>query len=322
MIRSTKRNQTEKIMSEITPEKGTRLGSMLLDHLIMTMIAGIFFIPEIIVSLSNVLTHEQPETQMFGGMSSLFMIGFALYFCKDCINGRSISKRILKLQLVDNTTGQVASPLKCLLRNVFCIFWPLEVIVAFINPSRRIGDLVAGTKLVVFDPAMEQPKINLVKVALALVLAYGILMLFMIPFFSMQPDFLKKETNFVESSYNARLSKSSEKMINDSLGQILKADIKVYDKIETENLKYVSAIFVLYRDELTSDRDFDNLKTETTRILLTQLPEKTFVGEMKYVYKTPTTMTTKIIYLDWRKTNEEKGVLKHTIMNKWRLLQL
>ena len=307
-------------MTEKEPEKWTRLSSMFLDHMIMTMIAGIFFIPEIIISLSNVLTHEQPGTQMFGGMSYLFMIGFALYFCKDCINGQSIAKRILKLQLVDNTTGKVASPLKCLLRNVFCILWPLEVIVAFNNPGRRIGDLVAGTKLVMFDPTLEQPKINTGKVALAFVLAYGILIMFMIPFFSMQPDFLKKDTKFVESSYNVLLSKKSDKLFNDSLGQILTADIKIYDKIEKENLKYVSAIFVLNRDELTSESDFDNLKTETTRILLTQFPEKTFVGELKYVYKTTTSMTTKIIYLDWRIKNESKSNRKNTFMDQLRLL--
>jgi len=60
--------------------------------MIMTMIAGIFFIPAIIISLSNVLTHEQPDTETFGGMIYLFLIGFALYFCKDCINGRSSEK--------------------------------------------------------------------------------------------------------------------------------------------------------------------------------------------------------------------------------------
>jgi len=307
-------------MADKTPEKWTRLSSMLLDHMIMTMMAGIFFIPEIIISLLNVLTHEQPDTEMFGGMSFLFMIGFALYFCKDCINGQSIAKRILKLQLIDNTTGQVASPLKCLLRNVFCILWPLEVIVAFIHPDRRIGDLVAGTKLEVFDPALEQPKINSGKVAFSFVLAYGILMTFMIPFFFMQPDFLKKDTKFVESSYNVRLSKTAEKLFNDSLGQILTAHIKVYDKIETENLKYVSAIFVLNRDELKLKSDFDKLNAETTRILLTLFPEKTFVGELRFIYKTSTTINTNIIYLDWRKTNETTGNQKNNFMNRLRLL--
>jgi len=294
-------------MTEKKLETGTRLGSMLLDHFIMTMIAGIFFIPEIISMTSNMLVHEQPKSDVFGGTSYIFMIGFAIYFCKDCINGRSIAKRILKLQLVDNSTGLVASPLKCLVRNLFCVLWPLEVIAALINPNRRIGDRVAGTKLVYFDSSLEQPKVNFGKVAIALLLAYGFMILLMIPLSSMQPKFVENKTQFIENSYNVKVSKSTEKLFNDSLGQILKPDIKVYDKIETENLKYVSVIFVLKKDYLEFDSDFEKLKAETTRLLLTQFPEKTFVGEIKYVYQTSTSMTSKTIYLDWRKTHDKKG---------------
>ena len=309
-------------MIENEPESGTRLASMLLDHLIMTMIAGIFIIPELIINFSTVLTHKQPTTDIFGGMIYVFLIGFAVYLCKDCINGRSFAKRILKLQVVDDSTGQVASPLKCVLRNLSCILWPLEVIIAFNNPGRRIGDRIAGTRLVVFDPALEQPKINIGKVSLAFVLAYGIILILMVPILSNGPVFSGRETKFVQSSYNVQLSKSSEKIINDSLGQFLKADIKVYNKIDTENLKYVSAIFVLNRDILKIKSDFDKLNAETTRILLTQFPEKTFVGELRYIYKTNTTMNTNIIYLDWRKTNERKYKRKNTIMDQLRLLGL
>jgi len=307
-------------MTDTVHEKGTRLCSMLLDHFIMTMIAGIFFIPEIIRSISTISTHEQPEQDIFGGMSYVFLIGFAIYFCKDCIKGRSIAKRILKLQLIDKATGQVASPLKCILRNLFCILWPIEVLVAFINPGQRIGDMVAGTKLVLFDPTIEQPKLKLGKVVPAFVLVYGILILLMIPFKSMQPKFLDKETKFVESTYNVKVSKSVGKIFNDSLGRILTADIKVYDKIETDNLKYISAIFVLKKDYLESDTDFDKLKTETTRILLSQFPEKTFVGELKYVYKTSNSITSKTTFLDWRKKIETKDNRKNTFINSLRML--
>ena len=294
-------------MTDKKLETGTRFGSMLLDHFIMTMIAGIFFIPEIISMTSNMMVHEQPKSDVFGGTSYIFMIGFAIYFCKDCINGRSIAKRILKLQIVDNSTGEVASPMRCLLRNIFCVLWPLEVIVALTNPNRRIGDRVAGTKLVSYDSTLEQPKINLWKVAIALLLAYGFMIVLMIPLSSMQPKFVENKTKFVENSYNVKVSKSTEKLFNDSLGQFLKPDIKVYDKIETENLKYVSVIFVLKKDYLEFDSDFEKLKAETTRLLLTQFPEKTFVGELKYVYQTSTSMTSKTIYLDWRKINDKKG---------------
>lgn len=294
-------------MTDKKLETGTRLGSMLLDHFIMTMIAGIFFIPEIISMTSNMLVHEQPKPDVFGETSYIFMIGFAIYFCKDCINGRSIAKRILKLQIVDNSTGEVASPLKCLVRNLFFVLWPLEVIVALTNPSQRIGDRVAGTRLVSYDSTLEQPKTNFGKVAIALLLAYGLMIVLMISFNFIQPKFVLNKTKFIENSYNVKVSKSTEKLFNDNLGQILKPDIRVYDKIETENLKYVSVIFLLKKDYLKFDSDFEQLKTETTRLLLTQFPEKTFVGELKYVYQTSTSMTSKIIYLDWRKTNDKKG---------------
>jgi uncharacterized RDD family membrane protein YckC len=292
-------------MTDQKIKTGTRLGSMLIDHFFMTMIAGVFFIPEIISMASNVLVHEQPKSEIFGGTTHILIIGIAIYFCKDCINGQSIAKRILKLQLIDNSTGGVASPLKCLLRNLFIVLWPFEVIAALINPNRRIGDWVAGTKLVYYDSTLEKPKVNFGKVAIALLLAYGFMIL-ITPLFS-GPNFKENETKFIESSYNVKVSKSIEKLFNDSLGQILKPDIKIYDKIETENLKYVSVIFVLKNDYLEFDNDFEKLKAETTRLLLTKFPEKTFVGELKYVYQTSTSMTSKTIYLDWRKTNDKKG---------------
>ena len=103
-------------------------------------------------------------------MVLIFYYQLALYFffCKDCINGRSIAKRVLKLQIIDNKTGESASALKCFIRNIFIIIWPVEGIVALINPSRRIGDYVAGTKLVPFDPSAEQKELNFGNIAISL----------------------------------------------------------------------------------------------------------------------------------------------------------
>ncbi len=145
---------------------GTRLGTMLLDHLFMTIIAMVFFLPTMISGFLDAfkISHEQTDFNFMEGPMKYFgMFGFALYFCKDIISGRSIAKRILKLQVVDNKTGQVATPLQCFVRNIFCVLWIIEVIVAMTNTSRRLGDRVAGTKLVYYDPALEQPKIILVK---------------------------------------------------------------------------------------------------------------------------------------------------------------
>ena len=166
----------------MTDEKinaGTRFSAMVLDHFIMTFGAMIFAVPGMISGFANAfkISHEQTTPNLFGDMIYLNLVGFAVYFCKDSINGRSPAKRIMKLQVVDNSTGRAASPIKCFIRNIFCVLWPVEVIVALFNPERRIGDFVAGTKVVVFDPATELPKTNWAQAGISLALAYGLMLI-------------------------------------------------------------------------------------------------------------------------------------------------
>ena len=161
------------------PDIGTRLVSMLLDHFIMSFAAMAFMVPLIISAIPapDETMYEPSKPILSQGLGFIALIGFAIYFCKDCIQGRSIAKRALKLQVVEQASGKVAPPLKCMVRNLFCIIWPLEVIFTFLNPSRRIGDFVAGTKVVPFNSELEQPKLNIVQVILSLILGYGFMVL-------------------------------------------------------------------------------------------------------------------------------------------------
>lgn len=155
---------------------------MFLDHLAMTFIALVFVVPGIVLGSHNELKSNltQVDPDLFNGaFGYISLIGFAIYFCKDCINGRSIAKKALKLQVVDNATEQAATPLKCLVRNLFCILWPIEVIVTLINPSRRIGDRVAGTKIIPFTQTTNQAKPNFGQIGLALIIAYALMALLM-----------------------------------------------------------------------------------------------------------------------------------------------
>jgi uncharacterized RDD family membrane protein YckC len=263
---------------------GTRLGAMLLDHVFMTIIATLFFLPTIVSNFSNAfkVSHEQTNLNfMEGPVKFIGMFGFALYFCKDIINGRSIAKRILKLQVVDNKTGQVATPFQCFVRNIFCVLWIIEVIIAMLNTSRRIGDRVAGTKLVHYNPALEQPKPNFGKLALPLIISYGLLVLLMF----LMPSATMAKTNYSETSYNATESKELEKLITDSLGQYLTPDIRIYDTIKNENLKYVSTILRLKENYIDDDNSYNQLHTMTTSLIYSRFPKNTFTGQIKYVYQ-------------------------------------
>jgi uncharacterized RDD family membrane protein YckC len=271
---------------------GERLASMVIDHIIMTAICMLFSIPLMIKGFAGAFTisHQQNTDDGFNGpLFYIGLFGFALYFCKDCINGRSIAKRILKHQLVDHKTNQVASPLQCFIRNIFCAIWPVEVIVALINPERRIGDWVAGTKVIYYNPSViEQPKVDIKKLFIPLALAFGLLLLILLPFQSLK--FSSPKIKYKESSYNDAASKALEKLYSDSLGKNLDASVRVYDKIENENVKYISIIYRLKENYLADAGSERDLRQIAMQHLYAMFPKNTFTGQAQYVYQQGSSM--------------------------------
>lgn len=265
---------------------GTRLGAMMLDHIIMVFLMMPFYIPLLIAKLSDAfkVSHNQTSTAYFSGtLGYIAIFGFSLYFCKDIVNGRSFAKRILKLQLVDNVTDKVASPLQCLVRNAFCIIWPVEVIVAMLNTNRRLGDRIAGTQLIKFDTTLEQPKINIGKLLIPVIISYAVVVLVM----QLTPKREITQTNHIENSYNQAESKELENLFTDSLGQSLIPDIRVYDSVQNENLKYISAILKLKANYIADESNYNELHTIATNLIYSKYPKETFKGQIKYMYQEP-----------------------------------
>ncbi|WP_106793880.1 RDD family protein [Aquimarina sp. Aq78] len=282
---------------------GIRIVSMLFDHIVMTFIAMFFFIPGMIAGFSTAfeISHE-PSTPDLFGFNYITLIGLALYFCKDCIQGRSIAKRVLKLQVVENSSGKVASPIRCFIRNIFCIFWFIEVIVTLVNSNRRIGDLVAGTKVVPFNPEHKQPKINIMQIAFSMLLAYGIMMLMMLPLEAWKSRIKSNQVTYVASSLNEQVANETKQLFADSLGTHLTSDVRVYDQLEQDNdLKYVSVILRLNENYLENDNNYEKIKSVTVPLILAKFPEGTFVGQVQYVYQQSHSIHTRTLTLDWRK---------------------
>lgn len=282
---------------EVTAQ--TRIGSMVLDHFAMTCIAMIFFIPGMISSLSTIfdVSHEPGGFDLFGEMSYVGLIGFAIYFCKDSFNGRSIAKRVLKLQVVENKSGKGASPIRCFVRNIFCILWPIEVFVAFANPRRRIGDMVAGTKVVPYNPEGVQAKNNYLQIGLSFVLAYGLLVL--LPFDAIGSQFGMNRIDYVKSSINEQAARETEQLLTEELGIYLTADVRVYDEIEgNADLKYVSAILRLKGNYLNPNENFEHIRSTSMGIIRSKFPQGTVVGKIKFVYEEPGSLRIQSFSLD------------------------
>lgn len=164
---------------------------MLLDHFIMIIITMVFFIP----SMANLygVPYDTRGTEWIPLLSRpvfyISLIGLAIYFCKDSVNGRSIAKRILKLQVVDNASGRPASPLQCVIRNMFCMLWPVEVIIVLASPSRRLGDIIAGTRVEYYTPGnIEHENFDFKKLVAPFILAYCIILLGALMFSQLSPS--------------------------------------------------------------------------------------------------------------------------------------
>jgi uncharacterized RDD family membrane protein YckC len=261
-------------------DTGKRIGSMILDHVIMSVICLLFFIPKLLIDNNDI-------NFLNGPLGYLALVGFALYFLKDSFDGRSIGKRIMKLQVVDSKMGKAASPIQCFIRNIFIIIWPIEVIIVLFNTEKRIGDRVAGTKLITYNPDQEQAKVKWLQIIISFILSF--LFLLIITSFFTTLNTTPKKIPFIKDSLSNNETELLEKLYADSMYKYVIPNIKVYDKIKNrEGLKYISAIFQL-KENYFEDGQQEELKkiiNASIGLLISKFPEKTFAGTAEYYFKT------------------------------------
>lgn len=142
-------NQQSDISSKVNYKSSSinqrilRVASMLLDHFFMCFIIVPPWILLMILMTSGILTHYDQI------LSIAFFVMIFIYLNKDFLRAKSPAKRIIGFQIINRKNGIPATALQCFIRNLTIgLIWPLEVIVAFINPERRIGDLIANTKVI------------------------------------------------------------------------------------------------------------------------------------------------------------------------------
>ncbi|WP_118972653.1 RDD family protein [Taibaiella koreensis] len=279
-----------------TPRKvtiGIRLAAMLLDHFLMTAVLAIPLLMIIASKFSQLFSGSVGVgNKLWGSWSYLICTVMAVYCCKDSFNGRSPAKRLLKLQVVDHKSGLAATPLQCMVRNLFILVWPVEVIVTLVNPSRRIGDRVAGTHIVYYDPQTAVPaKAQWVKVVLAFLISVAVVTLWCkITLWPLHRLSDAGTVHYVAGTYNEAESKKLEQIFREQLGDYLEPAVKIYDSIQGAPLKYieidcrVKARF----DEHPEQRDV------LLQTLYKHYPISTFSGNLRFVYKAPMQLHTAV----------------------------
>lgn len=134
-----------------------RLASMLLDHFVMCFVlVPLLLVTLILLQLILGGSYQELVGENYRVGSMIFMLIFIIYFLKDSYRGKSIAKRLIGLQVVNVSSNKPANALQCFIRNLVIPLWPLEVLISFFNPTRRLGDLLANTKVV----SSEKEKIS------------------------------------------------------------------------------------------------------------------------------------------------------------------
>jgi len=137
---------------------GNRIGALFIDQIIFFFLISFLYTPAYILFFLS-----RPDLAI--GFNFFFLknlqIGIAvisimLMLNKDFFGGISPAKLLLKFQVLNNKTGQVASPLRCMLRNLTFLLAPVELIFVLIRPERRLGDYIAGTRIAVYEPERER----------------------------------------------------------------------------------------------------------------------------------------------------------------------
>jgi len=137
---------------------GNRIGAMLIDLFIFNLLLFFIYIPVLII-----FSHSKPN--LATGPDYQFLINFfkgilvfltVLMLNKDIFAGKSPAKLLLRMQVLHHKSGKVASPLRCMLRNLTFFIWPVEVFFVISRSDRRLGDLLAGTRLAVYEPGRER----------------------------------------------------------------------------------------------------------------------------------------------------------------------
>ncbi len=239
------------------------------------------------------MTHESYRLALLTDpLVYLSLFGFSLVFFKDCINGQSTAKRLIKLQVVDNITGAIATPIQCFLRNLTVLIFPLEVLIIFAQPDRRIGDKIAGTKLVSYNRLTNnKPERSLKKYILPLALSYAIFAA--LAFGLSKISFNNPTTPFVAASFNETKSKALERLLTDHLNQYFTCSVKYYDSIDNKKYDYVSVICTFKKAvSLTPKLSGQELGNQTIAVVYSLFPEDQIHGKIQFVYRYENSMTT------------------------------
>lgn len=111
-----------------------RLIAFLIDLLLIAIIVNMFF-----------FATQTVKSQLCVQFLSAMMVTMLL--CKDCINGKSAGKRIMKIEIANEKEGEKVSAVSCVVRNIFVVFCGLlKFLFFFISKGNELETMLRKLK--------------------------------------------------------------------------------------------------------------------------------------------------------------------------------
>lgn len=117
---------------------------MFVDQMTIILVAMTSMVPVFVWGSIVGYDEETLQTTIPFQLSIAFI--WSIILNKDSYNGQSPGKIYSTLHVV-TLKGKEAQPIQCVIRNLFILIWPIELLVTLFNPSRRLGDIISGTKV-------------------------------------------------------------------------------------------------------------------------------------------------------------------------------
>ncbi len=148
----------------------------------------------------------------------------------------------------------------------------------------------------------SKPKVDIKNLIISLLIGFFI---FYIPTQLFSNNFgnvTLDKPDYVETSYNKGLSIAMEQHIDSIMSEyLLDVNIRVYDTISNDSLKYIAANFLLKQNFIAHDLQFKLIKQEIFNSMFEIVPKDDFILFGKFMYDGKTSKQSSWRTYDWRK---------------------
>ncbi len=162
-------------LTMIQSSRKRRAAAFIIDYIVLTFLA----VSTIFIIIGPNFIDNNDFGQMINTMMMVLIPIFIIYFCKDLINGISLGRWIMGIMVRDeNDTSEIPSKAKLIIRNLFLIIWPVELLVlAFNNNKKRLGDNIAKT-IVLKNPNKAKKSYRIIALVVICLIFFGFTSLF------------------------------------------------------------------------------------------------------------------------------------------------